>query len=262
MGYGKKIGFRKYKKYTKKTAKKTGIKTLAKKVKSIQKEVGRKRVPLYLTNSSASITSNIQSPLTVQKLCKFSDDNPIFGTDANDLLGSKVFLKSITLKMNVDLENVSETEEESQHIEMFIVQLKDVANDIFSAVSGDITLTPNVHYWQFGGVNAGYTYLNTKYFRILKHKRFMLTNYGAGLGSSAAQNLDGTNFRYDCKLNINQTIRAPMSNSTDQSWKSLVCPRDPSQNYYVLWFNDNSPLDGEYPRANCLALKKFEKLDN
>jgi len=148
---------------------------------------------------------------------------------------------------------------------MFIVQLRDNANDIFNPANGDIVLTPNIHYWQFGPtgvVNGGYAYLNTKYFKIIKQKRFTLTNYGSTLGSSAAQNLDGTNFRYTCKIPVNQVIHSALSNSADQSWKTLVCPRDTSQNYYVIWFSDNFAADGEFPRANCLVLKKFEKLDN
>lgn len=267
--YGRRYKFRKYPK-KKFSGKRRGVRKLpaksvarlSRQVARVSKELARKRVPLYLVNGASSQTTNIQSPCTIQKLCKFSDDTAIFGTDPNDLLGSKVLLKNITLKIDVNLENLSETEEETQHLEMFIVQLRDIANDIFNPANGDITMTPNIHYWQFGGVNAGYTYLNTKYFKIIKHKRFMLTNYGSQLTTSGAQNLDGTNFRYDCKLKLNQIIHAGMSNSSDQTWKTLVCPRDPSQNYYILWFNDNSPLDGEFPRCNTLALKKFEKLDN
>lgn len=270
--YGRSYKFRKYPKkkfyrkrrYTRKVPTKS-ISGLSRKVARISKELGRKRVPLYLSNSGSSITANIQSPVTIQKLCKFSDDTPIFGTDANDLEGSKVLLKSISLKLNVDLENLSETEEETIRVEMYIVSLKDNANDIFNSTNGDITLTSNIHYWQFGPtgvVNGGYTYLNKKYFNIHKHKRFQLTNYGSSLGTSGAQTENGTNWHYDCKLPINQTIVAPLSNSTNMSWKSLVCPRDPSQNYYILWFNDNYILDGEFPRANSLALLKFEKLDN
>lgn len=235
------------------------------KVKKIEKTIIQKRIPLYLMNNAQSITANLTQPFTIQKLCKFSDDVPIFGTDANDLEGSKVLFKSITLKMNCNLENLSETEEETTRVEMYIVSLKDEANDIFSVVNGDITLTSGIHYWQFGPtgiVNGGYTFLNKKYFNIIKHKRFELTNYGASLGSSAAQNTYGTNWHMDCKIPINKIIRAPLSNSTNQTWKTLVCPRDPSENYYIIWFNDNFSTDGESPRCNSLALKKFEKLDN
>lgn len=267
--YGRKKAFRKFGKYAKKKTygkyKKYNVGVLAKKVKKIQREMTKKRIPLYLMNNGASITSNLTQPYTIQKLCKFSDDTPIFGTDANDLEGSKVLFKSITLKINVDLENLSETEEETTRIEMFIVSLKDEANDIFNVANGDITLTSGIHYWQFGptGVpNGGYAYLNKKYFNIIKHKRFQLTNYGASLAVSGAQNEYGSNWHYDCKIPINKVINAPMSNSTNQTWKTLACPRDPSENYYVIWFNDNFTTDGEFPRSNCLALKKFEKLDN
>lgn len=235
------------------------------KIRKIQKEVGRKRVPLYLMNNAQSITTNVESPYTVQKLCKFSDDSAIFGTDPNDLLGSKVLFKSMTLKINVDLENLSQTEEESTRMEMYIVKLRDEANDIFNVNNGDIALTGNIHYWQFGPsgvVNGGFTYLNKKYFEIIHHKRFMLTNYGTAISGQGAQNIFGTNWQYDCKIKVNSVIKAPMSNGTNQTWKDMVCPRDPSDNYYILWFNDNSLLDGESPRVNSLCLKKFEKLDN
>lgn len=240
---------------------KTG-KAIVKRINKLERDTKRKIVTMYTMNNAQSLTSNITSPLTIQKLCKFSDDSAIFGTDPNDLLGSKVLLKSMTLKIDVQMENLSETEEETQHIEMFIVQLRDEANDIFSPTNGDITLVPNIHYWQLGGINGGYAYLNKKYFKILHQKRFMLTNYGSSLGSSGAQNLDGTNFRYDCKIPVDRVIMAPMSNVEPQNWKSLVCPRDPSNNYYIIWFNDNSTLDGESCRSNCLCLRKWEKLDN
>jgi len=244
---------------------KSAITDLYKKTKKIQKELTKKRQYIYTVNNSQSITTNISSPYTIQKLCKFSDDTAIFGTDPNDLLGSKVLLKSMTLKINVDLENLSETEEETTRVEMFIVSLKDNANDIFNPSNGDIALTSNIHYWQFGPtgvVNGGYAYLNKKYFNIHHHKRFQLTNYGASMANSGAQNENGSNWHYDCKLKMNHVISANMSNVADQSWKTLVCPRDPSQNYYIIWFNDNLTVDGESPRVNNLVLRKFEKLDN
>lgn len=256
----KKKNYRKRKANSKLPSK--SIARLSRQVKGISKELRRKRIAVWLRNDAANLTTNLSAPLTIQHLCRFAQDQPIFGTDPNDLLGSKILLKSISVKTDIRLENASETEEETQNIEMFVVSLKDEANDIFDESAGTLTLTPDIHYYRYGNLCNMVTYLNKKYFNIHKHDRFTLTNYGATLDTSGAQTLDGTDRRIDFKLKINKVIQAPLSNSTDQSWKSLVAPRDPSLNYFVLWFNDNLSADGESPRITMVALKKFEKLDN
>lgn len=266
--YGRSYRFRKYPKkkfyrkrrYTRKVPTKS-ISRLSRQVARVSKELKRKRVNIWLRNDGANSTVELAQPYNSMHLCRFSQDVPIFGTDPNDLLGSKVLFKSITVKCDVLLQGAND-EEETQAIEMFVVSLRDVANDIFDEAAGTLALTADVHYYRYGNANSMITYLNKKYFKIHKHDRFMLTNYGASLATSAAQNLDGTNRRIDFKLPINQVIQAPLSNVADQSWKTLNAPRDPSQNYFVLWFNDNLTTDLESPRVNLIALKKFEKLDN
>lgn len=241
---------------------KKSIALMSRKIDKIAKETTQKRVMLWLRGDGVNQTVNLQAPVSVMKLTNFVTDVAIFGTDPNDLLGSKALLKSINYKIDVRLENLSETEEETQNIEMFIVSLKDDANDIFNVTTGNIAPVDGIHYYRYGAIYNMITYLNKKYFTIHKHTRFTLTNYGSQLGTSGAQTIDGTDKRIDGTLKINKIIKAPLSNATDQSWKTLVCPRDPSLNYYVLWFNDNSALDGEFPRVTMVSLKKFEKLDN
>lgn len=248
-------------KYNKRKGK-SSITKLAKQVKALTKEARHKRITVWTRNDGPNLTTNLTSPLTIQYLSKFSTDQPIFGTDPNDLEGSKILLKSMTLKIDVRLENLSETEEETQNIEMFVVSLKDEANDILDETTGVITLTPDVHYYRYGAVYNMISFVNKKYFNVHHHDRFTLTNYGSALTTSGAQSLDGTDRRIDFKLPINKIIDAPLSNTVNQSWKTLVCPRDPSKNYFILWFNDNNAGDGEFPRVTTVALKKFEKLDN
>lgn len=258
MVYGRKRTTRVYKRkaYPRKTKVTRGV---VKRVKRIEKELTQKRISMYTTSNGQDLQVGIQSPYTVQRLCNFVNDGAIFGTDPNDLLGSKVMLKSMTCKCDVGLQSPPNDEEETQNIEFYCVSLKDEANDILDKTTGQLSiLTPNVHYYQY----SGYTYLNHKYFNVHKHKRMMLTNYGTALTSSGAQNLDGTNQRIDFKLKINKIIKAPMTNTANQAWKDLICPRDPSSNYYLIWFNDNSVLDTESPLVKSLVLKKFEKLDN
>jgi len=250
-------------KYNKRNGKdgKPSIAKLAKQVKALTKESAQKTIPLWLRSDGANLTTNLTAPLTIQYMSKFSQDQPIFGTDPNDLLGSKVLMKSINFKIDVRLENLSETEEETQNIELYCVSLKDEANDIFNQATGIISPVADVHYYRYGNICNMISFVNKKYFNVHYHERFTLTNYGSSLGSGGAQTLDGTDRRIDFKLPINKVIEAPLSNVANQSWKLLDCPRDPSENYFLLWFNDNSALDLEYPRVTTIALKKFEKLD-
>lgn len=230
---------------------------LVARIKRLEKNVGRKKVSLYTTTNLTDLETNINTPYTIQRLTCFSVDAPAFGTDPNDLLGSKVLLKSITCKCNVTLDTPPNPEEETQNVELYAVSLRDSANDLLNQTTGTLNnLSQGVHYYQY----QGFTYINMKYFKVHAHKRWQLST-GVDI-SPGAQNLDGYNGRLDFKINVDKVIAAPSDNTNNQSWKAMTCSRDPSQNYFLIWFTDNSSLDTEDVRVSNLCIKRFEKLDN
>lgn len=225
-------------------AKPTAITTLAKAVKSIQLKMKRKTVLLNYGQKidNAFLSSNVD----IFHLCNYTNWNLIFGAGASDDDCNKMIHKSMGLDMYFN----ASSEPNQTNFTAFIVSLKD-DNRAFNNSSGAMSLTNDIDYVQLDALAL----LNKKIFNIHWTKRFTLGNNGVGLGSSTAQTQYGTDRRFYTKITCNKTV----SNSAGD-WKQLACSPDPSQNYYLLVFNDNGILDAEYPRVRVNIVHTVEQL--
>jgi len=227
-------------------AKPTAITTLAKAVKSIQLKMKRKTI--LLNYGTQSDNQNLSSQYDVIKLSNYSGWSAIFGAAANDAEANKMVHKSFGIDMYFD----ANSETDPTHFTVFLVSLKDgIRGAAFNNSTGNLSLSNNVDYYQ----NYGFTLLNKKSFNIHGVRRFTLGNNGVGLGSSTAQTQYGTDRRIYMKASCNKTVE-----NVNGDWKSLDCSPDPSDNYYILIFNDNGILDAAYPRLRTNIVHTIEQL--
>lgn len=222
----------------------TAITTLAKAVKSIQSKMKRKSV--YLNFGEKIDNSLLSGNLDIFPLCKFSNWAAIFGADANDVEANKCIHKSFGIDMRFE----SNSETDAINFTVFIVSLKDGMRG-FDNSSAALSLSNNLDYhWQ-----DALAMVNKKSFNIHYTKRFTLGNNGVGLGSSTAQTQYGTDRRFYTRIRPNNTIENPRGD-----WKAMTCSPDPSDNYYLLVFNDNNILDATYPRVRANVVHTVEQL--
>lgn len=221
---------------------------LARKVKYLARQMRQKSPPLLLTRS---FTTGMASPLVSYGLDQYPSMTPVFGTAADDMECNRVLDKSDVMDITVTLESPVNNEEETINFTAYIVQLKDAIGGNYTG--GALALTNSIHYVSAPNP-GGHALLNLKYFKILKSKKFTLTNYGTALGASAAQSQYGTSRRWTWKLNQKRLIQNPTGNFGAQA------PVDPSQARFLIVFTDNSIVDAESPTIYVNHVKSLRQI--
>lgn len=222
--------------------------TLARKVNYLSRQMRQKSAPLLLTRS---FTTGVANPLVSYGIDQYPSMTPVFGTAADDMECNRVLDKSDVMDITVTLESPVNNEEETINFTAYLVQLKDAIGSSYAG--GALALTNSVHYVSAPNP-GGHALLNLKYFKILKTKKFTLSNYGAALGISAAQTQFGTTQRWTWKLNQKRLIQNPAGNF------GAVAPIDPSQARFLIVFNDNSIVDGESPTIYVNHVKSLRQI--
>lgn len=225
--------------------KSSSVTTLAKAVTRIQRQLKRKTI---LLNYGQQFNKDLSQDVDIFKLSNYSAWNRIFGTSSDDEDGNKMIHKSFGMDMYFN----SSSEPNQINFSVFLVSLKDDMRGAgFSNTTGNLSLSSGFDYYATDGL----TLINKKNFNIHGSRRFTLGNNGTGLGSSGAQTQYGTDRRIYMKMSCNKTV----TNSTG-NWKALDCSPDPSDNLYLLVFNDNAILDAEWPKVRINIVHTVEQL--
>lgn len=222
----------------------TAVQQLAKQVLTLKRQF--KRDQEYLNYAQTWSDYNLSSGYNALHLNDFSTWARIFGTSANDDTQNGCIWKSTGLDMKFDIGN----EPANVNFTVMLLHCKDTAKGLISA-AGVLSLTAGDAYY----TQSGLTMVNKKYFNILKIKRFSLGNNGQSAATSTAQTQFGTDRRYYMKFRPNKKIINP-----NGDWKNLAQSLDPSGNYYLVVFNDNSALDLEYPHITMNAVHTVQTL--
>lgn len=242
----KRYGLRKRRIYRKK---KQTVAKLASQVRSIIRR--NKRDDEYIQLGQFNNNDSMSSSPTVVNLCNYNGMAGIFGTSSGDRFDNKIIHQSMGMDLRVTLENGILSEESTIQFTAFLVSLRDNIGSVFNPATGTLTFTnTRTHYQQTGGLCL----LNKKMFKIHKMKRFVLTNYDAQLGQSAAQSQYGTDCRWYWKVAPRSVIQAP-----SDSWTDLQSAQDPSKQYYLLIFHDNSVADLESPTFSANIVHTLKK---
>lgn len=219
-------------------AKSTPLVKLARSVRTLQRAF--KKDQEYLNYAQTWVNQGVSSTYTAFHLNDFSSWGRIFGTTANDDVDNTIIWKS----SGIDMKFTTGNEPANVDFTVMLLHCKDTAKALIGS-TGALTLTNgDTHYTQ-----SGLTMVNKKFFNILKIKRFSLGNNGQSSATSTAQTQFGTDRRFYMKIRPNKKITNPTGD-----WKNLTQSLDPSGNYYLVVFNDNSALDLESPDITMNAV--------
>lgn len=212
-----------------------GMKNIVSKVNYLSRRIAQQNAPILL-GRSASL--NISAPLISYGIDQYNSMSTVFGTASNDAHCNRAIDKSDVMDINVALSNGNLTETQTCNFTCYLVQLKDAIGTNYTS-TGALTLTSGVHYQTapFTGANA---LLNLKYFRIIKTKKFILTNYGGPLATSTGNTQD-TYKRWTWKIKRNALIQNPEGDFSARP------PMDPSQARFLIVFCDDQSTDNESP---------------
>jgi len=204
----------------------------------------------YINLGQFNSYDSMVSPYSIVNLCNYTGMAGIFGTASDDRTDNKIVHQSMGMDIRVSLENTVNNEENTVNFTAFLVSLRDQASAVFTPSNGALSLTADVHYYS----TSGCALLNKKIFKIHKFKRFTLSNYGTALTASAAQTQYGTDIRWYWKHSPRTTIVNPAG-----GWSSLGSALDPSKQYYLIVFNDNTAVDGESPTITTNVVHTLKK---
>lgn len=241
--YGRKSKFRR--KYARKgrsrvaklaKGKTTSIQALARTVRGLQR--AQKSQHQYLNYHQGGVQENITQDYKAINLCLYNSWTNIFGVDNDDDNNQSAVHQSFGFDGYISLENLINNEEDSVNFTMFLVSLKDTIGSAFNPTTGALSLTNADHYI----TRSGLVLLNKKCFNIHRVMRRTLTNHGTPLAQPSAQTQGGTDFRFYFKHSPRAKIMNPVGD-----WRALNSALDPSKQYYLLIFNDNSIVDLESP---------------
>lgn len=222
----------------------TAVSRLAKSVRSLQRYV--KRDQQYLNYGQTWNNTNLSSPYAAFHLTSPSNWGVIFGTAANDGQQNATIWKSTGLDLYFNIGNESAL----TTFTVFLVHAKDEAANLISS-TGTLSMSSGDAYYSIGSQ----TMINKKYFRILGVRRFQLGNNGQAASVSTAQMQFGIERRMYMKFRANKKLINPGGD-----WKDLTRSLDPSGNYYLLVFNDNSSADLEYPTLTMTSVHTVQTL--
>jgi len=156
----------------------------------------------------------------------------IFGSNTTDIINvDKVYVNNYTVDMRLTQDN----EPDRIFYTVFLVSLKDQAADAntFDPATGSLQLLDSIHYQTLS--TNGRILLNTKFFNIHSMKRFTM---GGRAGDQSAPEIKDLSFKVVPKQKL---IVNPRGNVLQNA--AFTFPKDPSQNYYMLVFNDDSGAD-------------------
>lgn len=168
---------------------------------------------------------------------------PVFGYDTADIDEvNKVYVNSYKMDMRVS----QASEADLIYYTAFVVSLKDQGADAttFDPATGNLTLASGPHYTTLGG--NGKVLLNPAFFNIHSYKRFYM---GGRSGDQSAPALRDLSFTIVPKQKLITNLRGNVFGVGGLSF-----PKDPSQNYYILLFNDDSGGDLQVNRINVSGL--------
>lgn len=156
----------------------------------------------------------------------------IFGSNSADISNlDRIYVNSYT----VDMRLVQDNEADRIFYTVFLVSLKDQAADAttFDPATGSLQLSDNIHYQTLS--TNGRVLLNTKFFNIHNMKRFTM---GGRVNDQSTPETKDLSFKILPKQKL---IVNPRGNVLQNS--AFAFPKDPSQNYYMLVFNDDLGTD-------------------
>ena len=195
----------------------------------------------YAANENLTANYNVHNLSRIYNYC-----NPIFGSNAADLQDvGKAYLNSKDIYVSIQ----QSSEPNLVKMTMYLCSLKDqgATTTLFDPASRQLVLSSGgVNYAQ--GADATQAVLNPKAFTVHAVRRFTMGYEGAA--GPAADTYSQRRFKFTIKPKQKMIENATGNVFNNSDFSS---PIDPSQNYFLIVFNDNSLVDLEYPKITIAA---------
>jgi len=186
----------------------------------------------------AQTNVNVLQPYYQYALCNGMNTWPaVFGSNAADLADvQKMYVNSYTLDVRLNQAG----ESDRIYYTAFIVSLKDEAADAstFDPLDGKLVMSDGLHYQTL--FTNGRVLMNTKMFNIHSMKRFTM---GGRAGDQSTPETRDLSFKIVPREKLIVNTRGNIFGSAASPNNGLTYPKNPSQNYYFLLFNDDSLAD-------------------
>jgi len=221
--------------------------TVAKKVATLSKQVAKlNKISYDKTQMVLSETNGaaVVAPFYQHHINGFTNNwEAIFGKNGADVANlDKIYVNSYKMDIRLTQEN----EADRIFYSMFVVSLKDQGGDVntLDPASGQLVMTDSLHFTTLS--TNGRVMLNPDFFNIHSYKRFTM---GGRAGDQSTPETRDLSFTIVPKQKM---IRNPRGNIFGAT--GLTFPKDPSQNYWMLLFNDDSFADGQVNRITIGGL--------
>lgn len=222
-------------------------KTLAKKVTTLARQVKKLNKVSYekcITTSPVATGYNLTADYNVWNLSRLNPQSaysiPIFGKTGTEMSEvNKAYLNQKDIYVSIR----QASEPNLVRMSMFLVSLKDQAatTTVFDPASRQLVLTPVTDYVGL----SEQVMLNPNMFTIHASRRFTMGYEGAA--GPTADTYSQRRFKFTIKPR-QKLIENPVGNVFNNS--IFASPMDPSQNYFIIIFNDNASLDLEFPKVD------------
>lgn len=218
---------------------KGAIATLQNEITRLRRKVNvTKDIVQYKDTTNDTIGNLAGNACYNRPLAKFSYWLRTFGTAAEDELPNE----ARWMKTNIDMEIDNNGERNNVDYSMYIVTLtKFGQQELIDPATGLMVqpLVLDVHYTRRddASTNAGFVFLNKKYFNVLKCRRLM-----TGILSGLTTEPQGLRKRMYFKFLWNKS-KGFMIKNPSGNWKAKACPSYGSACPFILLFNNDSTAD-------------------
>lgn len=172
--------------------------------------------------------------------------SPVFADDTNEAEFASANLRHIRVDGYIDSGNETDSR---TNFTMCLVKLKEKILRTLDVSKELAALTQNREYTYVNGVAL----LNPKQFTVKQMRRFSIgpavENH---VGTTHATNIRDNQKRFSFSIPINKKIEA--ANGSIGNWKINGGDVKISTRYYLIIFNDNSLLDGRFPKLTLNQL--------
>jgi len=226
--------------------------TIAKKVATLSRQVKKLNKISYDKidfNHTPVVNSSLVTPYNqVLVSGALNSMAPLWGystTDVNTV--DKAYLNSKDVYVSVRQNN----EPNLIRYTMFVVSLKDQGADTttFDPATGALTLASGTHYTN---IISDQVRISPRFFNIHAMRRFTMGYEGSAGPTADTQSERRFVFKIKPKTKL---IENPKGNVFQNA--AFTFPKDPSQNYWVLLFNDNAGADLENNRLDISVIDHF-----
>lgn len=220
------------------------VAALSRQVRTLQKKVSNVS---QIENFKMIVSGDsLSSPYYAYNLSRFGDWSLLFPSTTTALTNvrNSMYWKKTNIDLYITHKSLNDEEEPVQYTVMIVRRKKEAGSSTQGLT--DLTLNADVDY---SAIN-GKAYMNLKKWTVVYSRRFVLGGefYNATADTSLASGESGYK-----RLQISFTPKCKVVNP-DGGWKNLTNPPDPTDQFYLLVFNDNSVADLESPQMDISAI--------